>query len=140
MKFSFFLFQIIFLIKINWILNFTLANTENLPIRNLSEESNSKETDLEILKIYKMLNNIGNFRPSLTNQHSEELLTKLKDNKYRRFINLDDVDDLIESDLCLQCIRTGKHSDECMFCLLKYTISAAKRTKPSSKYWYTRSG
>ncbi|RNA23442.1 hypothetical protein BpHYR1_052864 [Brachionus plicatilis] len=75
-------------------------------------------------------------------KHKEQMPEKLieKPNLIKIRKSLSDGNDLFEMEFCSKCFLSQADTDECLYCHLKYLYKTSKRTKPSSKYWYTRAG
>lgn len=104
------------------------------------EEENRENREPTSQNFEKLISDLAILSRKLKNVEPKpkKLVEKSYLNKKRN--SLTERDDLFEMEFCSGCFLTQTDSDECLYCHLKYLYKTSKRTKPSSKYWYTRAG
>lgn len=139
MKYFYIFLSVLIVFQINGILS-TLTN--NRPeVESVLNDQNYKESrDKKDQNLKKFLSDLAMLDQQIN--HLEQLPEKFTEKFYSKKIprSLSDADDLLEMEFCSECFLSQINTNECLYCHLKYLYKTSKRTKPSSKYWYTRAG
>lgn len=125
---------------------YAIDNSQNEISNELSTSDEDVKLDTkhihdEKLKMLKMLEDLVKFKKVNKKLISKSFEEVFGEKKIRKSLNdFDDFAQELEMEFCTECFLTQSNSEDCLYCHLKYTFKTAKRTKPSSKYWYTRAG